>query len=464
VARIKEYRPDRHPREFTRIRRAWEDAQEACRLGEAEARFESEHEAVGPVASELEPEAAAVFSRTWEAAVQREFDAARRGLETLVARPAHASRAWAHRFLLEEMAGIREPERVWAAALERDVDVASWMDALLDPAERRRVAGALPAGWTLLRRGSSVDWAHRMLRARVHDLLWRGEGEAALAEVTHPTFRHDATDAHPLARIAQEIASALAWTHPARARSLLDAFPTASEDPLQDHILLALRASDAWGAWAAAHADLDAFQRFVRLGSIADDDEILGLSAELWTDFRRRPDAHFAAFQSLPDSVVPVYLDQIAQLCERHEVEVPEAPETLGHALREADVRAYPRLLKAVQATTYLGSLAGCIAAVAALGWWSVPIWVAALLAVVGAHFALDAYAYSRSLRPALVRYVIESGASPEAIDAWIADAEGLEHLDSMRSNVSGDTTLSVIHATTRLADVLPALQRLASG
>jgi hypothetical protein len=460
VRLIKTYRAETHPREFARIRDAWEAVQASFRFYAAEQSYEAEHEVSQGHVAEEDPEARAALAASWGHVAAGRLDEARRALETWAASPGQAPRAWAHRYLLEELAEVPEPGRVWDAALERQVDVVPWMTALLDSSELRGAAGGLKVGWPRLRSSDDRGAARRVLRARLHDLLRAGRDEEALAEVEHPTFREDATGDEVLGGLAHEVASATAWSHPDRARALLDAFPSLdSDDALHDHARLALDAGEGHAPWASEFADLEPLHRFLRLGSIVEGDEALGLCQDLWIDFRRQPDRYLEAFERMPGPAATVYLGQVSGLCDRYEVEEPVEPDDLDRALREADSRSYPRGLSFLQNVLIYALLVGTAVSFWRWKWWGLLVLGGGFVVLVALKFVFDAWAYRKALRPALARYVIETGASPAAIDEWIGRTKKLENLDSMRSEIAKDDTIAAIHATTRLGDLLPKIQ-----
>ena len=250
VRLIKVFRPEDHPEAFARIRAAWEQVQAEERLLDAEEHFELEARDGESAPLIDDPPAVDALRRTWTAAAEFDYDRARRELAALAAIPEHRDRAWAHRFLLEEAAGAREPAAVWRKALESHVDVGPWMEALLDPAERRHAGGLLDGGWKLLRVVEDRKSAARLLRARVHDLLWGGRDDDAIAEVESEVFRTDALDRTTLAYVAREVATAIAMRDPTRARGILSEFPADAGDESLDACDLALRGSRRGGPLA----------------------------------------------------------------------------------------------------------------------------------------------------------------------------------------------------------------------
>lgn len=463
VRLIKVFRPEAHPEEFARIRSAWEQVQADVRLSDAEEHFALEARHGDEARPADDPPAVEALRRVWTAAAELDYDRARRELAALAANPEHRERAWAHRFLLEEAAGAREPTAVWRKALESQVDVGAWMEALLDPAERRRAGGLLDGGWKLLRVVEDRDTAARLLRARVHDLVWRGRDDDAVAEVEAEAFRTDALDRGMLGHVAREVATSLAVRDPKRAGRILADYPAGAGDENLDACDLALGAADAAAPWLSRHASLTPLVRFLRLTPIADDDEALGLCLELWTDFLRRPDAHVEAFGSIPPPLASIFLRQVSELCDRHDVVEPRPPHDLDDAIRTADRHAWPSGYGGLLTGAIIFGLVAGVGAFKAWGWLGlVGEILAALVGITVLYFILDSKAYAKRVRPALARYEIESGASPVQIALRIRRTPKLEHLDSMVTDIEADVSLQLVYAATRLGDLLPALEQAA--
>ncbi len=452
---VKRFRPDRHPEEFQRVRRAYEQALawlafhveeteagggEATggggaseERGEASSRHEivDDIDAVDDVDARFSGDAGASpvvedpWKDVWADVAAGRADEARLRLERRTDDAPTDAVGWALRFLVAEARGDDDPPAFLVRGLESGADLAGWVLAVLEQ-DALDVAERVP--WETLARQRDRGEAARLFDARFVAAVTRGGLGPFLDEVRRRPFLEAAREHDGLRWVALRAAAVACFDHPDAADELYERL---AREPFEDGSVeegfLARRSRrDDWARFdVAGGRDVPALRGFLAACHALHPSDLaaLGLRAAA----RAEPEAHLAAFDAIVDEapgLLPIYLEGVEScLADRGDDDPPDPARQarlLAPFVEETDA-VLARDWRNRFDSFALGILCiGTVGAFVALKWWGlVPA------AVTIAWFAvntgrLDRRLYRDVVRPRAREEIRRHGVTPEELVAVI--------------------------------------------
>ncbi len=446
IRRIKIYRPDRHPDEFARVRRAYEAAQRELQwramYGDDPDWFDDDEDAAPhPYADDRDPGAetlpdeidledgAPVAEETGEAPRPEPVDPVdarvREAWASLGAggdvreillhlrEPWDDARIALHRALLADASGLGYREEV-LAAMQRGLPVSPWLATVLPPREVRRLVSEDAFTWDRLRQQPDRDGAAQLVRERIHLHLVRGRLDLAVEQVLDDDYVGDASDHTLLDWTGQEVAAVAAWADVDEIDRLDRRYSAAQIDEWTflsppDHRAAADALRDAWKAWRREFGTFRALRRFLVLSPIVSGDLLGELVDEVAADYLHRGATYAACFYRMADAA-PELLERFTHAAESIAWRPPgDAP------LEHPALARIERQLRKQQRRR--GGTARTVA-------------------------------YEEVVRPMLTRYVVEEGISPtEVVAAFEEDRKTLPYLAGHAETIQAERMFAALYA-----------------
>ncbi|MEZ6195459.1 MAG: hypothetical protein R3F20_07000 [Planctomycetota bacterium] len=338
------FKPERHPEQFQRLRRAYEAALDIARMQE---RFNADDDGEDEELeisvrgrerpSERETreiptgggEPAPGPSSVWRDYVETgRFDEAAERLEARIEAEPLVALHYLERFGLE-MRRERPEEgmRQLARGIVADAALFPYVFQALSVFDRAALARRDEIVWPVLRSVSDRHGARFLFQERIEEFLGSGDTDLAFEEVEAPQFRRDAEDDPFLRRLAQRVAIAGRWWERGRAEALGAYVFTTLDDEYVERLYLekGFRRED----WRDSGFP-EALDRYAAVYDVLSPDGSIVASMRFLREIREEPGGFAPAMRrlSLEKGDPPLVVDMVHALVGQGETEASsEAPD-----------------------------------------------------------------------------------------------------------------------------------------
>jgi len=466
VRLIKRYKPERAPKEFQRLRAAFEEARSSLEFRRIVAAAELEDEAdelalieaLNAASSEERPEAEASKSgdseedpwgdgsgddwgpsveplppllvRAWELLEEGQGEAAAASLRAGIL--AGGAGLVGGLFLIEEARG--EPgERcllVLEEALNRGDSVAEFLVSVVRERELRVLLQGDCGRWEVLRRQPERDQATGLWQRRLHALLLAGKRAQVRAEIEALELAADLAEFPGLRTVILELAQTFGWDAPEFADELFDVH--ARQEGLVDDWSPEARYSElraGVSAWYGAEVSgaAPALARVLELGGVVEGEGLEAELVRLRDDARERPQDYLAVLDRM-HAASPVLLVLVNSTLAFH-FSIVEEIEELEMPLREAiaqRLKAIDQGLDEDSMNSFFNTLLALavllqVAALFSFGWWGL-LGAPVLLLLVSRSWLYADRLYQKTVRLGVAEIIAEFPVSPTVLSAVLRD------------------------------------------
>lgn len=466
VRRLKVFRPDGDPEAFRRVRAAYEEARSCLEAGSGSP-IRIERPPVAPRTDKYSDVSSSPPSSEegWKPSSSASEEGSAEpssvsgeGPSVSAGGEGSASSASASEKRDEAASAWVELED-WIRALDAGFDVGDHVQDFREEWVPSLVA-ARSLTWSKLRRQADRSFAVWLYRSGLECRGRSRETSEILDELSSEDLLRDVLETPELERVIWQGLSLAVWDDEARARALLDTYPSrpGDESPEFEGLELTLYLLEEWKTVRSLTTFPDTFESVLRYGSLFDSPDD-ALCLDVTRDVFEHPEAWMKSLD-LVAGPAPTVTYQIQAVADAWEAPDDRLWDELSPAERNRMSGAIDELNRALDRNPLNALLTaligvGLIVAVPGFfwwGWWGLLSLGGIVVLLLIQWWLVDGYLYRRVMRPILRTRFVEVGISPDrVVEAIAANTRWDDDVGRFTDEVSEDVSLAILAAFHRI-------------